>query len=871
MYDKLTLKAREAIARARDIAVESRHAQIRPEHLLAALLAQEEGLVPRLLARIGASTSDVAERLQRAFERMPRVQGTALDIGMARELKELWERAGTEASRFKDEYISTEHFVLAMAGGGGSTGDILLQAGASHDALLQALSEVRGNQRITDEDPEGKYEALEKYARDLGRLANQGKLDPVIGRDEEIRRAMQILSRRTKNNPVLVGEAGVGKTAVVEGIALRIAQQDCPESLRDKRVLALDLGALIAGAKYRGEFEDRLKAVLQEIAESDGRVILFIDELHTLVGAGAAQGAVDAANLLKPALSRGELRCIGATTLDEYRKHIEKDKALERRFQPVLIEEPSVLDTIAILRGLKERYEVHHGIRIQDSALVTAARLSGRYITERQLPDKAIDLIDEAASRLKMEIESVPTPIDQVNRRIATLEVERAALEMERDKRSKKRLPAVEREIAELRESVTGMKAQWQRERELIERLRENKAAVESARMEADKAQREGDFARASELRYGSIPAYEQQIAEDDADLDKVQENGGFLREEVTQDDIAAVVAKWTGIPVERMLEGEMERLTHMEERLRARVVGQDRALDAVSAAIRRARAGLQDPNRPIGSFLFLGPTGVGKTELARTLADFLFDDENAMVRIDMSEYQEKHTVSRLLGAPPGYVGYDEGGQLTEAVRRHPYSVVLLDEIEKAHADVWSVLLQVLDDGRLTDGQGRTVDFRNSVVIMTSNVGSHHLLGLSEDNRAEVEAAVTGELARVFRPEFLNRIDETIFFNPLGKDQLGHIALIQLKRLDGLLESQELSLQVTPAAVAFLSERGYDPVYGARPLKRSIQKNLIDPLANELISGTFRAGDRIVADVDASRRSLAFRKAVPGGAEGAAA
>jgi ATP-dependent Clp protease ATP-binding subunit ClpB len=857
-HDKLTVKAAEAVTQARDIAIQRHHAEVRPEHLLAALLAQPEGLAPRLLAKVGADVGAVQQALDKAFDDMPRAQGAALDVGMSRALKNLWERAAKEADVFKDEYLSTEHFILAMVDGKDEAGQALRDAGITHDALMKALGEIRGSQRITDENPEGKYEALEKYTRDLTRLAGQGKLDPVIGRDEEIRRSMQILSRRTKNNPVLVGPAGVGKTAVVEGIAIRISEGDCPESLRDKRILSLDLGSMIAGSKYRGEFEDRLKAVLKEIADAAGAIILFIDELHTLVGAGAAEGAVDAANMLKPALARGELRCIGATTLDEYRKHIEKDKALERRFQPVFVEEPSVIDTIAILRGLKERYEVHHGIRIQDAALVAAARLSHRYIPARQLPDKAIDLVDEAASRLKMEIESVPEPIDQVKRRIATLEVERAALNLEKDRRSKQRLPEVERELAELREQLSTLQAQWQREREIIERLHQAQAALENARIEADRAQKTGDFARASELRYGKIPELERQLAADRASLDKIQVEGGFLREEVTEDDIAAVVSKWTGIPVEKMLEGEMERLNRMEERLRERVVGQDPALHAVSAAVRRARAGLQDPNRPIGSFLFLGPTGVGKTELARALADFLFDDEHALVRIDMSEYQEKHTVSRLIGAPPGYVGYDEGGQLTEAVRRRPYSVVLLDEIEKAHHDVWSVLLQVLDDGRLTDGQGRTVDFRNTVLIMTSNVGSQHLLKLRGDNREIIEGAVEAELAATFRPEFLNRIDETIFFNPLDKAELAGIVDIQLGRFRALLADRGLELKVSPAAKAFIAERGYDPVYGARPLKRSIQKNLIDPLANALLGGAFHAGDRIVADLDPTGAHIVF-------------
>ncbi len=846
--DRLTIKAAESVQEARDIAIERHHNQVLPSHLLLAQLVQDNGLVPKLLSRIGVDIEVLANHLTEHLDSLPTVRGATAEVSVSGELKQLWNDASKEADTFKDDYISSEHFLLAMLSIDGPCKDALTSSGLTRDILMKGLSDIRGTQRVTDQDPEGKYEALEQYTRDLTKLADQGKLDPVIGRNEEIRRAVQILSRRSKNNPVLIGEAGVGKTAVAEGIALRIVEGDCPESLLGKSLLELDMGALIAGAKYRGEFEDRLKAVLKEIDASNGGIILFIDELHTMVGAGASEGAMDAANLLKPALARGGLRCIGATTLDEYRKHIEKDKALERRFQPVLIGEPSVEDTIAILRGIKEKYEVHHGIRIQDAALVAAARLSHRYISNRQLPDKAIDLIDESAAGLKMEIESVPTPIDQIKRQIFTLEVEKAALTKENDRRAKERLPDVKKEIADLNEQVKTMTVQWQAERKLIERIRTTQAEAEEAKSEAERAQRDGDFARASELRFGKTPEYDKILAKDTKELEALQADGGFLREEVTENDIAAVVSMWTGIPVEKMLEGEAEKLTHMEDRLRERVVGQEEALASVAKAVRRARAGLQNPKRPIGSFLFLGPTGVGKTELARSLAHFLFDDESNMVRIDMSEFQEKHSVSRLVGAPPGYVGYDQGGQLTEAVRRRPYSVVLLDEMEKAHPDVWNILLQVLDDGRLTDSQGRTVDFSNTLIIMTSNVGSRHLLDAGKRPWDEIQASVDGELRNVFRPEFLNRIDEIIHFHPLERKELDRIVYIQVAQYSDLLADKGLTLALTPEAASFLADRGYDPVYGARPLKRSIQTHLIDPLANEILSGRFVTGDHILAN-----------------------
>ncbi len=863
-FDKLTIKSQEALQHAQGLAEKRNHQALDVEHLLMALLGQKEGVVLSLLQKLGIPVASLVDRLQKALDRAPQVTGAAGQTFITPRLKKAIEGAEAAAEGLKDEYVSTEHLLLSMVEDDGEAGRLLRELGASKDRILKALVDIRGAQRITDPNPEEKYQALEKYSRDLTELGRKGKLDPVIGRDDEIRRVIQVLSRRTKNNPVLIGEPGVGKTAIVEGLALRIVNGDVPESLKDKRLVALDMGALVAGAKYRGEFEERLKAVLKEVTEASGQIILFIDELHTLVGAGAAEGAMDASNMLKPALARGELRCVGATTLDEYRKRVEKDPALERRFQPILVGEPSVEDTIAILRGLKERYEVHHGVRITDGAIVAAATLSHRYISDRFLPDKAIDLIDESASRLRIEIDSMPTEIDEVERKILQLEIERQALKRENDKASKDRLARLEREIRGLKEGSAGLKAHWQREKEAIQKLRSLKEKIEATKLEEQQAQRSGDLNRAAELRYGVLTQLHKELAAQNQDLLELQKNQKMLKEEVDADDVAEVVAKWTGIPVSKMMEGEIQKLLKMEERLKARVVGQDEAIQVVANAVRRARAGLQDPNRPIGSFIFLGPTGVGKTELCRALAEFLFDDEQAMVRLDMSEFMEKHSVARLIGAPPGYVGYEEGGYLTEAVRRRPYSVVLFDEIEKAHPEVFNALLQILEDGRMTDGQGRTVDFKNTVIIMTSNLGSQYIQDLGEKDRKEMQRRVTVALREAFKPEFLNRVDETVIFNSLGREQIKEIAEIQLRRLRQNLASRKMALEITERAKALLAEKGYDPVYGARPLKRTIQRWVQDPLALRILDGQFREGDKIVIDRDGEQLTFARGEAAGG-------
>jgi ATP-dependent Clp protease ATP-binding subunit ClpB len=857
-FEKLTVKAQEAVHSAQEIAAIHENQQIEPVHLLAALVAQDGGVVPPLVTKLGIPPEALSQEIERAIARLPKVQGFGQQH-MSNALNQVLERSFKEAEKFKDEYVSTEHLFLAIANDDRDpAGQLSKKLGASHEAILQALTSVRGTQRVVSQNPEATYESLEKYARDLTGLARRSKLDPVIGRDEEIRRVMQILARRTKNNPVLIGEPGVGKTAIVEGLAQRIVSGDVPDVLKTKRLVALDLAALVAGAKYRGEFEDRLKAVLKEITHAEGQIILFIDELHTLVGAGAAEGAMDASNMLKPALARGELRAIGATTLNEYKKYIEKDPALERRFQPVLVSEPTVEDTISILRGLKDRYEVHHGVRIKDAAIIAAATLSHRYISDRFLPDKAIDLIDEAAASLRMQIDSLPVEIDEIERRIMQLEIERQALLKEKDAHSKERRTQIEKELAKLREDSSGRKARWQAEKQAIGKIRALKEQIEQLKAEEHKYERSGELAKVAEIRYGRMAAAERELKQAESQFGDMQKNAPMLKEEVDEEDIAKLVSKWTGIPAGRLLEAEAQKLVHMEERLRQRVVGQDDALAHVANAVRRSRAGLSDPKRPIGSFILMGPTGVGKTELARAVAVFLFDDERLMIRIDMSEYMEKHSVSRLIGAPPGYVGYEEGGQLTEQVRRHPYSVILFDEIEKAHPDVFNVLLQILEDGRLTDGKGRTVDFRNTVLVMTSNVGSAAIYELAGKDPDAARKEAMAALRAAFRPEFINRIDEIVIFNPLGKEQLGKIVRMLLKNVEKLLAERQITLELTPAAEELILREGYDPAYGARPLRRTIQRMIQDPLALQILEGKVLPGQRVRVDRDASGDKMRF-------------